>query len=111
MLKRLKVIRGCTIPYPLTWPSIKKFNGIEKLATTGSVDGYSVLSENQSIGTRMRVDITRVLIVKESPMKAAGERQHFNSKPPLGAPLLISPRGHLLKSFPQEDTSAKLARA
>ena len=31
----------------------------------------------------------------------------FNIKPPLGAPLLIYPRGYLLKSFPQVDTSAR----
>ena len=31
----------------------------------------------------------------------------FNIKPPLGAPLLIFPRGYLLKSLPQVDTSAR----
>ena len=38
---------------------------------------------------------------------AAGERSEFNIKPPLGAPLLIFPRGYLLKSFPRVDTSAR----
>ena len=38
---------------------------------------------------------------------AAGERLEFNIKPPLGAPLLIIPRGYLLTSFPQFDTSAR----
>ena len=37
----------------------------------------------------------------------AGERSEFNIKPPLGAPLLIFPRGYLLKSFPRVDTSAR----
>ena len=35
------------------------------------------------------------------------ERSEFDIKPPLGAPLLIFPRGYLLKSFPQVDTSAR----
>ena len=34
-------------------------------------------------------------------------RRELNIKPPLGAPLLIFPRGYLLKSFPQVDTSAR----
>ena len=38
---------------------------------------------------------------------AAGERSEFNIKPPLGAPLQNFPRGYLLKSFPQVDTSAR----
>ena len=41
------------------------------------------------------------------PWGAAGERSEFNIKPPLGAPLLIFPRGYVLKSFPQVDTSAR----
>ena len=41
------------------------------------------------------------------PRGAAGERSEFNIKPPLGAPLLILPRGYLLKSFPRVDTSAR----
>ena len=44
------------------------------------------------------------------PCAAAGERSEFNIKPPLGAPLLIFPRGYLLKSFPQVDTSARQRR-
>ena len=40
------------------------------------------------------------------PWGTAGERSEFNIKPALGAPLLIFPRGYLLKSFPQVDTSA-----
>ena len=42
-----------------------------------------------------------------SPWGADGERSEFIIKPPLGAPLLIFPRGYLLKSFPQVDTSAR----
>ena len=41
------------------------------------------------------------------PWGAAGERSEFNIKPPIGAPLLIFPRGYLLNSFPQVDTSAR----
>ena len=41
------------------------------------------------------------------PWGAAGERSEFNIKPPLGAPIQIFPRGYLLKSFPQVDTSAR----
>ena len=39
--------------------------------------------------------------------RAAGERSEYNIKPPLGVPLLIFPRGYLLKSFPQVDASAR----
>ena len=42
-----------------------------------------------------------------SPLGAAGERSEFDIKPPLGAPLLIFPRGYLLMSFPQVDTCAR----
>ena len=42
-----------------------------------------------------------------SPIEAAGEKTELDAKPPLGAPLLILPRGDLLKSFTQEDTSAR----
>ena len=38
---------------------------------------------------------------------AAGEKSEFNIEPPLGAPLLIFPRGYLLKYFPQVDASAR----
>ena len=38
-----------------------------------------------------------------SPMRVAGERCHFDIKPPL----LIFPRDYLLKSFPQGDIFAK----
>ena len=41
------------------------------------------------------------------PWGAAGERSEFDIKPPLGAKLLIFPRGFLLKTFPQVDTSAR----
>ena len=44
------------------------------------------------------------------PCGAAGERSKSNIKQPLGAPLLIFPRGYLLKSFPQVDTSARQRR-
>ena len=73
------------------------------------MDGCNVLPETQFVGTRLRVDITRVLSVGGNlpPCGAAGERSEFNIKPPLGAPLLIFPRGYLLKSFPRVDTSAR----
>ena len=101
--------RGCTVPSPLTWPSTKKSDGTKEFATTDSMDGCNVLPETQFVGTRLRVDITRVLSVggKLPPCGAAGERSEFNIKPPLGAPLLIFPRGYLLKSFPLVDTSAR----
>ena len=76
---------------------------------TDSMDGCNVLPETQFVGMRLRVDTTRVLSVGGSipPWRAAGERSEFNNKPPLGAPLLIFPRGYLLKSFPQMDTSTR----
>ena len=62
MLKKCRVRRGCTVPSPLTWPPLR--NPItQKLATTGSVDGCSVLPEAQFFGIRQRVDITWVLSV------------------------------------------------
>ena len=76
------------------------------------MDGCNVLPETQFVGSRLRVDTTRVLSVGGSlpPFVAAGERSEFNIKPPLGAPLLIFPRGYLLKSFLQVDTSARQRR-
>ena len=73
------------------------------------MDGCNVLPETKFVGTRLRVDTTRVLSVGGSlpPCGAAGERSEINIKSPLGAPLLIFPRGYLLKSFPQVDTSAR----
>ena len=73
------------------------------------MDGCNVLLETQFVGTRLRVDTTRVLSVGGSlpPCGAAGERSKSNIKPPLGAPLLIFRQGYLLKSFPQVDTSAR----
>ena len=41
------------------------------------------------------------------PMRAAGERPEFDIRPPLGNPRLIVPRGHIQKTFPHGNTSAK----
>ena len=73
------------------------------------MDGCNVLPDTQFVGTRLRVDTTRVLYVGGTlpPWGAVGERSEFNIQPPLGALLLIFPRGYLLKSFPQVDTSAR----
>ena len=75
---------------------------------TDSMDGCNVLPETQFVGTRLRMDTTQVFCGGGSlpPLGAAGERSEFSIKPPLGA-LLIFPRGYLLKSFPQVDTSAR----
>ena len=109
MLQKLKVRRGCTVASPLTWPSTKKSDGTKEFATTDSMDGCNVLPETQFVGTRLRVDTTPVFSVRGSlpPWGAAGEMSEFNIKPPIGSPLLIFPRGYLLKSFPQVDTSTK----
>ena len=76
------------------------------------MNGCNVLPETLYVGTRLRVDTTLVLSVWGSlpHWGAAGERSEFNIKPPLGAPLLIFPRGHLLMSFPQVATSARQRR-
>ena len=113
MLRKFKVRMGCTVPsltLTLTCPSTKKSDGTKEFATTDSMDGCNVLPEIQFVGTRLQVDITRVLSVRGSspPWGAAGDRSEFNIKPPLGAALLIFPRGYLLMSFPQVDTSARL---
>ena len=109
MLVKFKVRRGCTVTSPLTCTSTKKSDCTKEFATIDSMHGCNVLLETQFVGTRLRVDTTRVLSVGCSlpHCGAAGERSEFNIKPPLGAPLLISPRGYLLKSFPQVDTSAR----
>ena len=109
LLKKLKVRRGCTVPRPLTWPSTKKSDGTKDFLTTDSMDRCNVLLETQFVGNHLREDITQVLSVGVPfPLGgAAGERSDFNIKQPIGAPLLISPWGYLLTSFPQEDTSAK----
>ena len=101
--------KGGTVPSPLTWPSTNKSDGTKEFATTDSMDGCNVLPETQFVGTRLRVDTTRVLFVGGSlpPWGAAGERSDFSIKPPLGAPLLIFPRGYPMKFLPQVDTSAR----
>ena len=73
------------------------------------MDGCNVLPETQFVGTRLRVDTTRVLSVGGTipPCGATGERSEFSFKPPIGAPLLIILRGFLLKSFPHVDTYAR----
>ena len=109
MLKKTKVRRGCTDPSQITCPSTKKSDGTKELATTDSMDGCNVLPDTQFVGTRLRVYTTRVLSVEGSlpHSGAAGERSEFSIKPPLGAPLMIFPRGYLLNSFPQVDSSAR----
>ena len=99
VLKKPKVRRGCTVSSSLTWPSTNKSDGIEKFATTGSVDGCSVLAETQFVWTRLRVDTTRVSFV--GGFLSLRRLPEFDIKPPVGAPLLIFPRGYLLKFFPQ----------
>ena len=91
VLKELRVRRGCTVPSPLTWPSTRKSDITKELTTTDSMDGCSVLPETQFVGTRLRVDTTRVLSVGGSihTWGAAGDRSEFNIKPPLGAPRRI----------------------
>ena len=76
------------------------------------MDGCNVLPETMFVGTRLRVDTTRALSVGGTlpPWGAAGEMSEFNTKTPLMTPLLIFPRGYLLKSFPQVDTSARQRR-
>ena len=59
----LRLRRGCRVPSSLFWPSIKKSDDIEKLAMTGSVDGFNVLPEIQFVRSRLCVDTTLVLSV------------------------------------------------
>ena len=91
-----------TIHYEIRWHK-------KEFATTDSMDGCNLLLETQYAGTHLRVDTTRDFSVGGAipPWGAAGERSEFGIKPPLGAPLLIFPRGYLLKSFPQVDTPAR----
>ena len=63
MLMKFRVRRGCTVPSPLTSLSTKKFDGTEESVTTSLMDGCSVLSETQFVGTHLHVDTAWVLSV------------------------------------------------
>ena len=97
------VRRGCTVLSPLTWPSAKKSDDTKKFATTGSVDGFSVLLGTQFVLTRLREETSRISPVRSSLplMETARERPEFAFKSSFGAPHLILPQGYLLKSFQQ----------
>ena len=110
MLRKPKLRKGCTVSSSLTWPSVKKSDGIEEFVTkTGLVNDCSVLPETQFVVTRLRVETTRILSLGGSllPIGAAGERPEFDIKPLLGAPFLTFHRGYLLKSFPPANTSVR----
>ena len=63
MVKKLKVRRGCIVPNQSTWPTTKKSNRAENVATTGSVDGCSILPETKLLGTHLRMDTAWALSV------------------------------------------------
>ena len=108
VLKKHMVRRVAQSPVHYVGLPTKKSYGTEKFATNGSVDGCSVLTETQFVGTRLCVDTTRFCLLESpSSMGAAGERLELDAKPPLGAPHLVFPRRYLLKSVAQEDTSAR----
>ena len=96
-------------PQPTNLTIHQEIRWHKRVCKTDSMDGCNVLPQTQFVGIRLRVDTTRVFFVRGSlpPWGAAGERSECNIKPPLGAPLLIFPRGYLLKSFPQVDNSAR----
>ena len=115
MLKKLNVRRGDTLPSPPTRQSIKKSDGTKTLAITGSVDGCrpetsptrdSVCRDPHACGHHMGF-ISRGFL---QPMGITDEKPEFYIKPPLGAALKSFPRGHLLMSFLQGDTSARQQR-
>ena len=85
-LTMLKVRRRCTVPSPLTWPSTKKSDGTKEFATTDSMDGWNVLPETQFVGTRLRVDTSRVLSAGVTfPLAELPERgQSLTSNRPYG---------------------------
>ena len=109
MLMKFKVGRGCTTPSLLTWSSTKKSDGKEELMMTGSMDDCSILLETQFVSTCLLIDTTQILSVGDSltPKGAAREKPEFDSKLPLGAPVIIFSQGYLLTYFPQRDTSAR----
>ena len=84
MQKKFEVRRWCTVPN-------RKSDGVGKFSRTGSVEGCSVLQGSELVGTRLRVDTTRVFFCRwfPSPIGAAGERPEFGIKPPSGAQTLI----------------------
>ena len=73
---------------------------LAEFATTHSVDGHRVMLETQFVGTRLRVDTTQVSYVgvPSSYWSCWRERVDFDVKPPLGASLLIFPRGYFPKT-------------
>ena len=76
------------------------------------MDGCNVLPETQFVGTRLRVDTTRVYSVGVPfpTWGAAGERSELSIKPTLGAPLYDFARGYLLKFFSTSGYFRKTAR-
>ena len=105
MLKKIKVRRGCTVPSPLTCPSTKKSDGTKEFATTDSMDGCNVLPETHFLEPACAWTPHGFYLWGFSPPLGSCRRevrvQH------LGAPLLIFPRGYVLNSFQQVDTSAR----
>ena len=111
MLKKVKLRRGHTVPSPLSYPSTNEY------ATTGLVGGC----DDRFSGWLQRPDGYQVC--RDSPARAhhtgfirrgyfppmgdAGGRPEFEIKSPFGAPLLILPWSHLVKSFPQGYNSAR----
>ena len=75
LLRNLYVRRWCSVPSPLIWPSTKEFSGTEKFATTGSVDGCSVLPETQFVWNRLCIDTTWVKSVGVSFPHASCRRE------------------------------------
>ena len=61
--KEVQSEKGVHCPQPTNLTSTKKSDGTNESATTDSMDSCNVLPESQFIGTRLRVDTTRVLFV------------------------------------------------
>ena len=63
MLKKFKVRRGAQSPAHLIDHSVRNPMSKKSLRQSDSMDGCNVLPETQFVGTRQRVDTTRVLSV------------------------------------------------
>ena len=104
--------RGYTLPSPLTWPSnleiqwhIKACNN-RLIGWLQSPAGDPACRDPHARGHHKGF-ISRLF---SPPKVAAGERLKLFIKAPLGALLLNFPQRYILKSFPQEDSSARQLR-
>ena len=75
----------------------------------GDMPEFDILPETQFVRSLLRVDTTLALSIGDylPPRRAAGEMPEFDIQPPFWAPLMNVPRGSLMRSLTQADTSTR----